>query len=139
MLEKLTSGMLENLLAKNTNRWTRKNVLIIGSILYALGFVMISVSLNIGTLLIFGLINSIGETITVPLFGAEQTEMMPEDKRASYIALSSLSNREAAVIAGGLITLSKFFSPIMMSATLALILLLGILTVKFGLYNFKRA
>ena len=122
-----------------TNRWTRKNVLIIGSILYALGFVMISVSLNIGTLLIFGLINSIGETITVPLFGAEQTEMMPEDKRASYIALSSLSNREAAVIAGGLITLSKFFSPIMMSATLALILLLGILTVKFGLYNFKRA
>lgn len=68
-----------------------------------------SKSLNISTLLIFGFINSIGETITVPLFGAEQTEMMPEDKRASYIALSALSNREAPIIAGGLITLSKFF------------------------------
>lgn len=123
---------------KFTNKWSRKNVLLTGAFLYALGFVIMSISLNFTSLIFFALINSIGETITIPLFGSEQTEMMPEDRRASYIALSSLSSRESSLIAGGLIVLSKTFSPLMMSATLAAILFLGIIVIKLGLYNYKN-
>ncbi len=125
-------------MSKFTDRWSRKTVLLTGTFFYAIGFVLMSISLDFTSLIFFALVNSIGETITIPLFGAEQAGMMPEDKRASYIALSSLSNREATLIAGGLITLSKWFSSLMMSITLAIILLLGIIMMKLGLYNHKK-
>lgn len=120
---------------KLTDKWNKIKVLSFGLIIYATGFVAISISLNFSMLLLFGLINSIGETIAIPLFGAEQIELMPEDKRASYIALSSLSTREAAFIAGILLSTSYFVSSLVMTAFVAFLLFFGVILILLGLYG----
>ncbi|MGE5579415.1 MAG: MFS transporter [Bacillota bacterium] len=127
-------ALLSLFMSKATDRFSRRLVLIGSSSVYALGFVLLSASLDFWPLLLFGLINTIGETEAIPVIGAEQANMMPEDKRASYIALSSLSQREAKMIASSLIVLSGFVSPLVMSTALSLILFSGISVMARGFF-----
>lgn len=138
MLENTIFVIFLTLIAnKITDKWSRKNVMIVSLMLYCIGFIGLSYSLGFSSLLLFGLINSIGETVAIPLVGAEQTQLMPKEHLASYIALSSLSHREAAFIGGFLISIKHIFKAPIMTFIISLIIILGVVSILRGIYGNK--
>lgn len=91
-------------------KFNKLNNLIVGLSLYILGYTAISYSDQLFILLVFMVIASVGELIFSPYWQSEQVALIPVDKRASYSALSALSNTVATSLASLYLILSEYIS-----------------------------
>ncbi|MFX3675194.1 MAG: MDR family MFS transporter [Paenisporosarcina sp.] len=119
---------------KFTDRFSKQKVILIGLILYGIGYVTMTSANSWYILILFGFIATMGELIYSPVRNAEQANMMPTDKRGSYSAFSNLSFSGADLIARSTIIIGAYLIPTMMSVYIGVILMIGIFLVYTGLF-----
>jgi len=119
---------------KFTDRFSKQKVILIGLILYGIGYVTMTSANTWYILVLFGFIATMGELIYSPVRNAEQANMMPADKRGSYSAFSNLSFSGADLIARSTIIMGAFLIPTMMSVYIGIILMIGTFFVYTGLF-----
>jgi MFS transporter, DHA1 family, multidrug resistance protein B len=125
------------IVTKVTDKFDKKKMLLVGLIVYSIGYTVIT-SANVWyTLLLFTLVATIGELIYSPIANAEKANMMPEDKRGSYSAFSGLSFSGADLIARSTIIIGAFLVPSMMSVYIGTILMAGTFMLYGGLFLFR--
>lgn len=119
---------------KFTDRFSKQKVLLIGLIIYSIGYVTV-MSANIWyILLLFNLIATLGELIYSPVRNAEQANMIPADKRGSYSAFANISFSGADLIARSTIIIGAYLVPTMMSVYIGIILMIGTFLLYTGLF-----
>ncbi|UTE73791.1 MFS transporter [Rossellomorea marisflavi] len=123
------------------NRWTDKvskqKGILIGLLIYGLGYAVVTSANTWYVLILFNLIATIGELIYSPIRNAEQANMIPDDKRGSYSAFSNLSFSGADLIARSTIILGAFLIPTMMSVYMGALVMIGTALVYTGLFGIK--
>jgi MFS transporter, DHA1 family, multidrug resistance protein B len=117
-----------------TDRLNKKNALLIGLILYGIGYVAVTSANTWYILIAFNLVATMGELIYSPIRNAEQANMIPSDKRGSYSAFSNLSFSGADLVARSTIIIGAFLMPSMMSVYIGFIVMLGTVLVYSGLF-----
>ncbi|EIT86152.1 permease [Fictibacillus macauensis ZFHKF-1] len=117
-----------------SNRWPPKNVLIIGLLLYGIGYSTITFANSFILLITFSFLATIGELLYSPIRNAEQANMIPDDKRGSYSALANVSFSGADLVARFSIVLGAFLLPAFMSLYIGIIIMSGALLLYSGLY-----
>lgn len=122
------------LINKFTNRFSNQKVLLIGLIIYSIGYITVTSANTWYMLILFNLIATIGELVYSPVRNAEQANMIPTDKRGSYSAFSNISFSGADLIARSTIIIGAFLIPTMMSVYIGIILMIGIFFVYTGLF-----
>ena len=130
--------LLTFIVTKATNRLSNKSVIMIGLITYGVGYVCLTSANSWYMLLLFGLIGTIGELMYSPVFHTEQANMIPEDKRGSYLAFSNVSFNGADIIARSTIIIGAFASPMMMSVYIGLIITAGTTLLYISLFYKER-
>ncbi len=126
--------LLTFIVSNFTNRFSNKNVLITGLIIYGVGYTFLTSANNLYTLLLFGFIATIGELMYSPVFNTEQANMIPEDKRGSYSAFNNASYNGAELIARSSIIIGAFTVPMMMSVYVGLIIAAGTALVYASIF-----
>ncbi|MGM0901849.1 MAG: MDR family MFS transporter [Bacillota bacterium] len=125
------------IVTKITDRFDKRKMLLVGLVLYGIGYTIIT-SANVWyVLILFNLIATIGELIYSPIANAEKANMMPEDKRGSYSAFSGTSFSGADLIARTTIIIGAFLVPTMMSVYIGMILMIGTFLLYGGLFIFR--
>jgi MFS family permease len=125
------------LVNKWTDRFSRSKVLLMGLMLYGIGYVTVT-SANIWYILIlFNFIATLGELIYSPVLNAEQANMIPADKRGSYSAFSNISFSGADFLARSTIILGAYLAPVMMSVFIGFIIMSGMFLAYTGLFMKK--
>ncbi|WP_409290286.1 MDR family MFS transporter [Peribacillus sp. SCS-37] len=115
-----------------TDRMERRNALILGLVLYGIGYTL-TTSANLWYILLaVNMIATIGELIYSPIRDAEQSNMMPDDKRGSYSAFSNLSFSGAELLARSTIIMGAFLAPSLMSVYIRVTIMLGSFLVYWG-------
>ena len=77
---------------KFTDHISGKKALLLGLVLYGIGYVAVTSSNTWYVLIIFNFIATVGELVYSPIRNAEQANMIPADKRGSYSAFAGLSD-----------------------------------------------
>ncbi|MDP5276396.1 MDR family MFS transporter [Chengkuizengella axinellae] len=119
---------------KFTNRFSSQKVLLIGLMIYAIGYITITSANSLLILILFNFIATIGELVYSPVRNAEQANMIPDDKRGSYLAFAGISFSGADLIARSTIIIGAYLIPTMMSVYIGIVIMLGILLVYTGLF-----
>lgn len=127
------------LINKFTNRFDNQRVLLIGLIIYGVGYVTMTSADTWYILIFFSLIATIGELVYSPIRNTEQANMMPDDKRGSYSAFSGLSFSGADMIARLTIIIGAFLMPTMMSVYMGIIVMIGIFLIYTGMFVRNKA
>ncbi|GGA30287.1 MDR family MFS transporter [Psychrobacillus lasiicapitis] len=122
------------LINRFTDRFNKQRVLLIGLIIYSIGYITVTSANTWYMLILFNLIATIGELVYSPVRNAEQANMIPGDKRGSYSAFSNISFSGADLIARSSIIIGAFLVPTMMSVYIGIILMIGIFFVYTGLF-----
>ena len=117
-----------------TDKMNKKNALITGLIIYGIGYVTVTSANTWYMLVLFNLIATMGELIYSPIRNAEQSNMIPIDKRGSYSAFSNLSFSGADLIARASIIIGAFLIPTMMSVYIGFIVMMGTILIYTGLF-----
>lgn len=121
------------------NRYTdtlnKKHALLIGLVLYGIGYATVTSANTWYVLIAFNLIATMGELIYSPIRNAEQANMIPGDKRGSYSAFSNLSFSGADLVARSTIIIGAFLIPTMMSVYIGFIVMIGTVLVYTGLFG----
>ena len=79
------------LISSLMERVSKPKAYLLGIMFYGLGYAALNVVNTWYGVLIFGLLAVIGELTCVPIHMTEQAKLIPDDKRASYMAFGSLS------------------------------------------------
>lgn len=119
---------------KFTDRFSKQKVILVGLILYGVGYVIMTSANTWYILVLFSLIATLGELTYSPVRNTEMANMMPEDKRGSYSAFSNLSFSGADLIARSTIIIGAFLIPTMMSVYMGIVLMIGTFLVYTGLF-----
>ncbi|WP_335869890.1 MDR family MFS transporter [Bacillus sp. 2205SS5-2] len=117
-----------------TDRMNKKSALLMGLIIYGIGYMTVTSANTWYMLVLFNLIATIGELIYSPIRNAEQANMIPTDKRGSYSAFSNLSFSGADLLARSTIIMGAFLVPTMMSVYIGFIVMLGTFFIYTGLF-----
>ncbi|BCB02538.1 MDR family MFS transporter [Bacillus sp. KH172YL63] len=117
-----------------TDRMNKKHALLVGLLLYGIGYMTITSANTWYVLVAFNLIATMGELIYSPIRNAEQANMIPSDKRGSYSAFSNLSFSGADMIARSTIIIGAFLIPTMMSVYIGSIVMIGTFFIYTGLF-----
>lgn len=124
--------LLTFFVSRFTDRFSAKKMLLIGLLVYGVGYT-VTMSANLWHLLIFfNLIATLGEMMYSPIVNAEQANMMPEDKRGSYAAFANLGYTGGDLVARSTIIIGAFLMPIQMSIYIAVVILGGIFLIYTG-------
>ncbi|WP_242221043.1 MFS transporter [Bacillus cereus group sp. BfR-BA-01380] len=123
---------------KFTDRLSGKKALLLGLVLYGVGYVTATSANTWYILIIFNFIATVGELVYSPIINAEQANMIPADKRGSYSAFAGLSYIGADLIARMTIIVGAFLVPTMMSAYIGIIVIIGTFLVYTGLFVKKN-
>lgn len=126
------------LIANLTKSLSNKKILLIGLILYGIGYSLITSANNFFVLILLGFIATLGELLYSPVFNTEQANCIPEDQRGSYLAFSSLSFNGATLLSNASLILGAYLLPWQMSIWIAIIIFLGIFIMYRGLYYVKK-
>jgi DHA1 family multidrug resistance protein B-like MFS transporter len=112
---------------KIAGKWQDRSVLLYSCLIFVAGYAVISFSNNIW--LLFGgmLIATIAEVLRVPVQQGYMAELPPEHARSSYMAVAGLTFNLAMLICSITVTLSAFFSSLIVSFFITGIGLVGIL------------
>ncbi|OJD55228.1 MFS transporter, DHA1 family, multidrug resistance protein B [Bacillus wiedmannii] len=108
-------------------RFDQKKAFFIGIAINVLGYGVLASSNQWLVLILFIIIATIGELIYSPIRQVLQVELIPKDKRASYLALGSFSVQGGSVLASLGITLGAFLQSMTMSFLIVLAGGVGIL------------
>ncbi|MES9798334.1 MFS transporter [Bacillus toyonensis] len=119
---------------KFTNHLSGKKALLLGLVLYGVGYVAVTSANTWYVLIIFNLIATVGELVYSPIRNAEQANMIPADKRGSYSAFAGLSYIGADLIARMTIIVGAFLIPTMMSVYIGMIVIIGAFFLYKGLF-----
>ncbi|PGK40174.1 MDR family MFS transporter [Bacillus cereus] len=119
---------------KFTDHLSGKKALLLGLVLYGIGYVAVTSSNTWYVLIIFNFIATVGELVYSPIRNAEQANMIPADKRGSYSAFVSLSDIGADLIARMTIIIGAFLVPTMMSVYIGMIVIIGAFFLYKGLF-----
>ncbi|MEK4486316.1 MFS transporter [Psychrobacillus sp. FSL H8-0484] len=119
---------------KITDRFSNHKVLLVGLIVYSIGYVTVTSANTWYILILFNFIATIGELIYSPVRNAEQANMIPADKRGSYSAFSNFSFSGGDLIARSTIIIGAYLIPTMMSVYIGVILMFGIFLLYTGLF-----
>ena len=119
---------------KITDRYNSQKVLLVGLILYGIGYVTVTSANTWYILFLFNLIATLGELIYSPVRNAEQANMIPADKRGSYSAFSNISFSGGDLIARSTIIIGAYLVPSMMSVYIGVILMIGTFLLYTGLF-----
>lgn len=123
---------------KLADRFDKRKMLLLGLVLYSIGYTVIT-SANVWyALLLFNLVATFGELIYSPIANAEKANMMPADKRGSYSAFAGVSFNGADLIARTTIIIGAFLVPSMMSVYIGVILMVGTIMLYGGLFLLKN-
>jgi len=107
---------------------------LIGIISYGLGYAALNVVNTWYGVLIFGLFAVIGELTCVPIHLSEQAKLIPDDKRASYMAFGSLSFTGGDMLGRFGIILGAYLIAPMMAVYTACIVALGALLISSSFF-----
>lgn len=121
-------------ISKFTDRFSKQKVILVGLILYGVGYIAMTSANTWYILILFSLIATLGELTYSPVRNTEMANMMPEDKRGSYSAFSNLSFSGADLIARSTIIIGAFLIPTMMSVYMGIVLMIGTFLVYTGLF-----
>ena len=116
------------------SRFSNKQALLGGLLLYMIGYAVITSANSMTLLLGFMLIATFGELLYSPVLNTEQANMMPEDRRGAYSAFAGTSYAGADFLSRSTILIGSLLSPFMMSVYLGLLVSLGCFLVYSGIY-----
>ncbi|WP_137789377.1 MFS transporter [Bacillus sp. E(2018)] len=122
------------LINRFTDRFSKKNALLIGLLLYGIGYVTVTSANAWYVLLLFNVIATMGELIYSPIKEAEKANMIPSDKRGSYSAFANVSFSGADMLARSTIILGAFLVPMMMSVYMGVVIMIGAFFMYSGLF-----
>ncbi|MFS1513081.1 MDR family MFS transporter [Chengkuizengella sp. SCS-71B] len=111
--------------AKFIERFKEKNVLIIGCLMFVVGYGVISFSNNIWLLFIMMIIATVGEVIRVPVEQSSMAALPPDDARSSYMAIKGMSFNLSMLISSIVVALGAFLPSFVMAIIITCIGLLG--------------
>ena len=123
---------------KITDRFSNKQVLLVGLLVYGIGYITITSANTWYILILFNFVATVGELIYSPVRNAEQANMIPADKRGSYSAFSNFSFSGAELIARSTIILGAYLVPTLMSVYIGIILMIGCGLLYAGLFMRKH-
>ncbi|EJR27448.1 MULTISPECIES: MDR family MFS transporter [Bacillus] len=119
---------------KFTDRLSGKKALLLGLVLYGVGYVTVTSANTWYVLIIFNFIATVGELVYSPIRNAEQANMIPADKRGSYSAFAGLAYIGADLTARMTIIIGAFLVPTMMSVYIGIIAIMGTFLLYTGLF-----
>lgn len=111
----------------NINR-NREKKMYIGFLLFTIGYAICTLSNNIIILLVATLVFSIGELINVPIRQSILSEIIDNNKRASYMAFNGLVIQVGKLIASSCLLISPYISKYVISF---LVLTFGFVSILF--------
>ncbi|WP_146548501.1 MFS transporter [Rummeliibacillus suwonensis] len=128
--------ILANSIARLSKRFKDKNVLIVGIILYSIGFGLISYLASPLLLILSMVIVVVGELAYVPIKQALLANMVPAESRGAYMAINGLTTKGASILGSLAITVGAFLPSIVMSF---IFLMLGILStfLFYKVFNYR--
>lgn len=101
-------------------KWKDKNSLLLGLLLFFVGYTVISISTNPSTLLIAMFIASIGEVMHIPVKQAMLSTIVPDHARSTYMAVYTVAVILGVSTAGIFMIISNWLSPIILTAVIAI-------------------
>lgn len=110
------------------------NALIIGSIIFFTGYIVLSISEFSNILFLAMAIVTIGEIIFLPSTQAITAEIIPDESRSTYSGVLGVVSTVGGLLASLFILLSDYFSPIGITILYAAIAMLTLLVV----FNLKK-
>ena len=121
-----------------SNRFSNKQALVSGLVLYIIGYATVTSANSLTLLLTFIFIATIGELLYSPTLNAEQANMMPADQRGAYSAFAGTSHAGADLLSRSTLILGAVLAPFMMSVYIGLIVCLGLGLVYLGLFRNEK-
>ncbi len=122
------------LIQRLASRFTNKQALLGGLLLYMTGYTVITSSNSMTLLLGFMILATFGELLYSPVLNTEKANMMPEDKRGAYSAFAGTSFAGADFMSRSTILIGSLLTPFMMSVYIGLVVSLGCFLVYTGIY-----
>lgn len=126
------------LISKLAKPLTNKQTLLLGLIVYGIGYSLLTSANSFSILILLGAIATLGELLYSPVFQTEQANCIPENQRGSYLAFSSLSFNGASLLSNGALILGAYLLPWQMSIWMACIIMIGIFIMYHGLYHTQK-
>lgn len=123
------------LISSMMERVTRAKAYMVGIISYGLGYAALNVVNTWYGVLIFGLLAVIGELTCVPIHMTEQAKLIPDDKRASYMAFGSLSFSGGDMLGRFGIVLGAYLIAPMMAVYTGCIVALGAFLISSSFFK----
>mgnify|MGYP001220141399 CR=1 FL=1 len=112
-------------------KYNTRKTLVVSSLIFILGYSVMSYTVNFYILLIMMLIATIGEVIYGPLEQTYIANMTSEKHRSSYMAFNGLKGNLAMLIASITVALSAIFPPIIISIFIFILGIVGILIYRY--------
>jgi MFS transporter, DHA1 family, multidrug resistance protein B len=123
------------LISSLVSRISKPKAYLFGIIFYGLGYAALNVVNNWYGVLIFGLFAVMGELICVPIHMTEQAKLIPDDKRASYMAFGSLSFSGGDMLGRLGIVLGAYLIAPMMAVYTGCVVALGALLISTSFFR----
>lgn len=123
------------LISSLVERVSKPKSYILGIMFYGLGYAALNVVSTWHGALIFGLFAVIGELICVPIHMTEQARLIPDDKRASYMAFGSLSFSGGDMLGRLGIILGAYLIAPMMAVYTGCVVALGAFLVSVSFFR----
>lgn len=125
------------LIGRLTKNIRTKKLFIFALIIYTLGYSIIMMSSDFWVLVIFISLATIGEVIYAPIYNSKQMELIPEKRRGSYNAFSSLSYTGAELFARMTILFATILEPKTVALVFFVFLILGSTILTVTLFSKK--
>lgn len=126
---------LTKLIGRTFNSLTLSKQLLIGLILYMLGYISINSFNTIFPLLIAIMLATIGEIVYAPIYNSMKYRIIPNENRSSYLAVSSLGYHFSQVFSRLFLIILPFVKVYQINLLLLCILLLGSILMFFSVKN----
>ncbi|HHU6751525.1 TPA: MDR family MFS transporter [Staphylococcus pseudintermedius] len=124
------------IISKWTMAFKQSHILVIGLIMYVIGYASITYLNHFYFLILFMIIVTIGEIIYVPIFDEQRFKMIPAHKRGTYSALFSLGFNFSELLARFGIVLGVFLTSWGMGIYILIFLSIGAYCIYYAIYGY---
>lgn len=115
------------------DRFKDRNVLVLSSLVFTIGYGVIAYSNHVWVLILMMLFLTIGEVFRIPVQQTYLASLPPDDARSSYMALNGLTFNLAMLISSVTVSISAFFSTAVMASLITGIGVIGVIIYLFTL------
>ncbi|NBI29254.1 MDR family MFS transporter [Chengkuizengella marina] len=112
-------------------RYSDKNVLLLGSILFVIGYGVVSFTNHIWLLFVFIAVATLGEVVKLPVLHSYMASIPPAEARSSYMAVNNMTLNLAQIITSISVTISAYLSTFVMSIFIISIGFVGVAIYYF--------